>query len=68
MLLFESLDGDKEDRMVSPIYLTLSDVSDKAYKNLLNSFMDHEWDGFYTGQHRLSRFPGVVKSGKTLNT
>ena len=28
--------------------------------NKLNSFMDHVWDGFYTGQVRESRFPAVV--------
>jgi len=27
--------------------------------------MDHVWDGFYTGQLRLSRFPGVVQAEKT---
>jgi hypothetical protein len=28
--------------------------------NKLNSMMDHTWDGFYTGQKRLSRFPGLI--------
>lgn len=28
--------------------------------NKLNSMMDHVWDGFYTGQKRLSRFPGLI--------
>lgn len=28
--------------------------------NKLNSFMDHVWDGFYTGQLRMSRFPAIV--------
>lgn len=28
--------------------------------NKINSFMDHVWDGFYTGQTRLSRFPILV--------
>jgi len=28
--------------------------------NKVNSFMDHVWDGFYTGQTRLSRFPIIV--------
>lgn len=26
--------------------------------------MDHVWDGFYTGQLRLSRFPGQLETGK----
>lgn len=30
--------------------------------NKLNSFMDHIWDGFYSGQLRESRFPAIVYS------
>ena len=26
--------------------------------------MDHVWDGFYTGQIRLSRFPSIVESNQ----
>lgn len=51
--MFESLDGDSYDRSVQPIYVT----SDSGYYNVLNSMMDHVWDGFYTGQTRISRFP-----------
>jgi len=58
ILLFESLDGDKRDRTVSPIVIT----SDTGYTNTLNTFMDHVWDGFYTGQVRLSRFPAIVEA------
>jgi len=29
-------------------------------KNKINAQMDHVWDGFYTGQVRLSRFPAIV--------
>lgn len=32
--------------------------------NKINSFMDHVWDGFYTGQVRLSRFPVLVYAPK----
>ena len=46
VLLFESLDGDTEDRSVQPITIT---GMTKGYENKLNSFMDHVWDGFYTG-------------------
>jgi hypothetical protein len=53
VLEFESLDGDKEKRTVSPVIITNSD----GYSNTLNSFMDHDWDGFYTSMKRLSRFP-----------
>jgi hypothetical protein len=28
--------------------------------NELNSFMDHVWDGFYSGQLRMSRFPAII--------
>lgn len=30
--------------------------------NKLNAFMDHVWDGFYTGQVRMSRFNSVVNA------
>lgn len=28
--------------------------------NTMNAYMDHVWDGFYTGQVRLSRFPVIM--------
>jgi hypothetical protein len=28
--------------------------------NTVNSYMDHVWDGFYTGQLRLSRFLVII--------
>lgn len=37
----------------------------KKGKNKLNSFMDKCWDGFYTCQKRLSRFPALVDVEKT---
>lgn len=60
VLLFESLDGDTWDRSVQPIYIT---EDGGAYSNKLNSMMDHVWDGFYTGQTRLSRFPAQIGTG-----
>lgn len=45
MILFESRDEDKYDRTFSPIII---ESNDGAYKNTLNTFMDHLWDGFYT--------------------
>ena len=33
-----------------------------GYVNKVNSMMDHMWDGFYTGQKRLSRFPVQLES------
>jgi len=59
--MFESLDSDKEDRMLSPIYI-LSEESN--FNNTLNTMMDHCWDGHYTCQKRLSRFPGLVELNK----
>lgn len=50
------------DRTVSPILLN----GTSGLNNRLNSFMDHVWDGFYTGQKRRSRFPSIVKSGDTV--
>jgi hypothetical protein len=57
LLVFESLDADNRDRSMQPIYSRLEGTD--MYSKL-NSFMDHVWDGFYTGQTRESRFPLVV--------
>jgi hypothetical protein len=62
MLLFESLDSDRYQRTVSPIVITDPSLT---YSNTLNSFMDHLWDGFYTSQLRLSRFPAMVDTVTT---
>jgi hypothetical protein len=45
-LIFESLDDDRMDRSSQPIYLNLQGTD---MNNKLNAFMDHVWDGFYTG-------------------
>lgn len=58
VLLFESLDADTEDRSIQPVTLTNSVT---GYSNSVNSMMDHMWDGFYTGQKRLSRFPVQIE-------
>jgi hypothetical protein len=42
---------------MQPIYTMLQGSS---IRNKLNSYMDHIWDGFYTGQVRLSSFPSIV--------
>lgn len=65
LLYFDSLDADTMDRTVSPIVVT-SPYDTPKFSNLLNSFMDHIWDGFYTGQKRMSRFPSIVKGGYTI--
>jgi len=57
ILMFESLDDDKMDRSMQPVYVTQNGQKEK---NKLNSYMDKCWDGFYTCQIRLSRFPALV--------
>ena len=32
--------------------------------NKLNAYMDHVWDGFYTGQKRLQKFPAIMDGEK----
>lgn len=61
ILLFESEDPDTLDRSMQPIYSRLEGTE---MNNKINSFMDHVWDGFYTGQTRLSRFPILVYAPK----
>jgi hypothetical protein len=56
--MFESLDADKEDRELQPVTITSSAT---GYENILNSYMDHKWDGFYSSQKRLQRFPAMVE-------
>ena len=59
VLNIDSLDPDTMDRTVSPLVLTAPD-DHYDYSNVVNSFMDHVWDGFYTGQKRMTRFPVIV--------
>ena len=49
VLLFESQDADRMDRSSQPIYII---DEERGYKNRLNAYMDHAWDGAYTGQKR----------------
>jgi hypothetical protein len=48
--------------MFSPIFYQQKGT---AINNTLNSFMDGGWDGFYTSQKRLSRFPGLIDASET---
>jgi len=57
ILQFESEDEDKWDRSLQPVYVKKHGTE---MENKLNSVMDHVWDGFYTGQVRLSRFHSVI--------
>lgn len=59
--MFESLDADNRDRSMQPIYVQMQGTE---MNNKLNSYMDHVWDGFYSGQVRESRFPAVVYAPK----
>jgi hypothetical protein len=61
ILLFESQDEDRMDRSMQPIYVKKQGT---AMKNNLNAMMDHMWDGFYTGQVRLQRFPSVYQGDR----
>jgi len=47
------------DRSVAPVIVTNAAT---GYSNVINSFMDHLWDGFYTSQRRLSRFDVALLS------
>lgn len=58
--MFESLDGDTWDRSVQPVKIK---SKTNGYTIVLNSAMDHVWDGFYSGQLRLSRFPALIEGG-----
>jgi hypothetical protein len=56
-MLFESLDADKYDRSIAPVYFGITGTN---INNTVNSYMDHAWDGFYTSQNRLSAFPTLI--------
>jgi len=57
ILVFESMDEDKMDRSMQPVYMRRKGSDEN---NKLNSFMDKCWDGFYTCQKRLSRFVAII--------
>ena len=62
MLIFESEDGDKYERMMAPMYVTAYgskhdiDKQGTQFNNPLNAHRDAFRDGFYASQLRLSRF------------
>lgn len=59
ILMFESLDEDRKDRSMQPVKIN---QDGQKTPNVLNSFMDKCWDGFYTCQIRLSRFPALIET------
>ena len=63
MITWESLDEDKMTRLVTPIEITNEVL---GTRNIINTFMDHMWDGFYTSMKRLSRFATTIQAGKGL--
>ncbi len=63
ILLFESLDEDKLTRILSPIQVQSMNLTSR---NVLNTFMDHLWDGFYTSMKRLSRFASLLQGGTNM--
>ena len=63
MIVFESLDSDAESRLVSPVTVSSMNLTTR---NVLNTFMDHHWDGFYTSFKRLARFPSIIQGGSDM--
>ena len=60
ILIFESQDSDNWTRIISPINVVSMNTSEV---NVLNTMMDHLWDGFYTSEKRLSRYPTLILGG-----
>ena len=60
LVQFESLDSDRLDRSVQPIFVN-SENQLAYFKNKLNSFMDST-KGFYESQKRMSRFSSLVRT------
>jgi hypothetical protein len=63
MLTFESMDDDKYKRILTPIQIIGLNITSR---NVINTFMDHIWDGFYTSFLRMSRFPTLVEGGNNV--
>jgi hypothetical protein len=57
MLTWESLDEDKLTRIITPIEIIGMNLTTR---NVINTFMDHMWDGFYTSMKRLSRWVSII--------
>lgn len=63
-LQFESLDDDREYRVIAPVVLDNKElpcyeVGDE-FRNVMNAFMDDCEDGFYTCMRRESKYPALV--------
>ncbi|TNV88211.1 hypothetical protein FGO68_gene8985 [Halteria grandinella] len=63
LLTFDSQDDDRQTRLVSPVVVMSKNLTSR---NVLNTFMDHAWDGFYTSMKRTSRFPTLLQGGANM--
>lgn len=63
LITFESFDEDKTKRILTPINVVSMNLTSR---NVLNTFMDHQWDGFYTSMLRTSRFAALLQGGKNM--
>lgn len=64
VLIFEGINSEnvvEEDRELQPVNVY---GLGHDYLNIINSMMDHGWDGFYSSQKRLQRFPILIETGK----
>jgi len=54
-----------DDRTATKLIRSFSPVLNKSvshnYFETNNNFQDHRWDGFYTSQLKLNRFPLIVQ-------
>ena len=57
IITWESLDEDKLTRIITPIEIIGMNLTTR---NVINTFMDHMWDGFYTSMKRLSRWVSII--------
>ena len=64
VLIFDGMNTQNvvlEERELQPVYVY---GIEHSYENAINSMMDHGWDGGYSSQKRLQRFPIMVEAGK----
>jgi hypothetical protein len=65
MLVFESKDGDKRRRILTPLKVTSTDAA--GYENVLNAYRDHHFRGQFSTGLRMNRFHSLVQLNKTYN-
>jgi len=63
IITWESLDEDKLTRIITPIEIIGMNLTTR---NVINTFMDHMWDGFYTSMKRLSRWVSIIQAGNGM--